>query len=111
MTGTAWLDGLPDLPRDAEGPVFREPWEAQAFALAVRLHEQGLFTWPQWAAALADQIKLARGRGDPDTGETYYRHWLAALEGLLADGRLVDPATLEARATAIADMQRRDHAG
>lgn len=110
MTSAALLEGLPGLPRDAEGPVFREPWEAQAFALAVRLHEQGLFTWPQWAAALADQIKHAQGRGDPDTGETYYRHWLAALEALLADRHVVEPATLDARATAIAAAQQRDHA-
>ena len=66
-------------------PVFREPWEAQAFALAVALHQQGLFTWPEWAATLADEIKRAQATGDPDTGETYYRHWLAALERLVAE--------------------------
>ncbi len=77
------LTHLPDLPCDAEGPVFREPWEAQAFAMAVRAHESGLFTWPEWAATLAQQIKLAQAHGDPDTGETYYTHWLAALEHLV----------------------------
>src|SRR3954451_22539087 len=75
---------VPSIPRDADGPVFREPWEAQAFAMALALHERGLFTWPQWAATLADEIKRAQGAGDPDTGETYYRHWLANLEKLIA---------------------------
>ena len=75
---------LPDLPRDTEGPVFRAPWEAQAFAMALALHERGLFTWPEWAATLADEIKRAQAAGDPDTGETYYRHWLATLERLVA---------------------------
>ena len=75
---------LPDLPQDAEGPVFREPWEAQAFAMTLALHERGLFKWPEWAAALAEEIKRAQAAGDPDTGETYYRHWLATLERLVA---------------------------
>ena len=75
---------LRDLPRDDDGPVFREPWEAQAFAMALSLHERGLFTWKEWAAALADEIKLAQANGDPDTGTTYYRHWLATLEKLIA---------------------------
>jgi nitrile hydratase accessory protein len=85
---------LPSIPRDAEGPVFREPWEAQAFAMTLALHERGLFTWPQWAAALAEEIKRAQGAGDPDTGETYYRHWLNALERLVAEKGVTDPATL-----------------
>ncbi|MCA6107758.1 nitrile hydratase accessory protein [Bradyrhizobium cenepequi] len=76
---------VPSIPRDDEGPVFREPWEAQAFAMALTLHERGLFTWSEWAAALADQIKRAQAEGDPDTGETYYRHWLATLERLIAE--------------------------
>jgi nitrile hydratase accessory protein len=75
---------LPGIPRDADGPVFREPWEAHAFAMAVTLHGHGLFTWKQWAAELADEIKRAQASGDPDTGETYYRHWLATLERLIA---------------------------
>ena len=72
------------IPRDDDGPVFREPWEAQAFAIALSLHERGLFTWNEWAATLADEIKRAQAAGDPDTGETYYRHWLATLERLIA---------------------------
>ena len=74
---------VPGIPRDDEGPVFREPWEARAFAMALALHARGLFTWTEWADALARQIKLAQADGDPDTGETYYRHWLATLEKLV----------------------------
>ena len=81
---------LPGIPRDADGPVFREPWEAQAFAMALALHARGLFTWNEWAAALADEIKRAQAAGDPDTGETYYQHWLATLERILADKGVVD---------------------
>ena len=74
----------PGMPRDADGPVFKEPWEAQAFAMTLALHERGLFTWVEWAEALAAEIATAQAAGDPDTGDTYYRHWLAALEGLVA---------------------------
>lgn len=76
---------LPGQPEREGELVFREPWEAHAFAIAVRLHEQGLFTWPQWAATLADEITKAQAAGDPDTGATYYHHWLAALERLVAE--------------------------
>jgi nitrile hydratase accessory protein len=93
-------DALPGLPRDADGPVFAEPWEAQAFALAVALNERGLFTWPEWADALGREIERARAAGDPDTGATYYRHWLAALERIVADKRLADAGTLAAYAEA-----------
>jgi nitrile hydratase accessory protein len=85
---------IPSIPSDSEGPVFREPWEAQAFAMTLSLHERGLFTWPQWAATLADEIKRAQAAGDPDTGETYYRHWLNALERLVAEKGVTDTATL-----------------
>jgi len=84
---------VPGIPRDDAGPVFREPWEAQAFARALALHERGLFSWTEWAAALADQIKRAQAAGDPDTGETYYRHWLATLERLVAEKDVADAAT------------------
>ena len=78
-----------------EEPVFREPWEAQAFALTVALHERGAFSWAEWSAALAEEISTAQRAGDPDTGESYYHHWLAALERLVAERRLTDAGTLE----------------
>ena len=83
-------DAVPSIPRDSEGPVFREPWEAQAFAMALALHDRGLFTWSEWAATLGDEIKRAQAAGDPDTGETYYRHWLNALERMVAAKGLAD---------------------
>jgi nitrile hydratase accessory protein len=87
-------DLVPSLPRDADGPVFREPWEAQAFAMTLALYEHGLFTWPEWAALLADEIKRAQAAGDPDTGETYYRHWMKALERIVAEKGVTDAASL-----------------
>jgi nitrile hydratase accessory protein len=87
-------EAVASIPRDIDGPVFREPWEAQAFAMTLALHERGLFTWSEWAAALAAQIKRAQATGDPDTGETYYMHWLAALEKLVADKGVTTEATL-----------------
>ncbi|HEV7634376.1 MAG TPA: nitrile hydratase accessory protein [Bradyrhizobium sp.] len=85
---------VPSIPRDDAGPVFREPWEAQAFAMALTLHERGLFTWSEWAATLADEIRRAQAKGDPDTGETYYRHWLATLERLVAEKGVASSDTL-----------------
>ena len=85
---------LPGQPRDASGPVFREPWEAQAFAMTLALHERGLFTWKEWAHALAREIAAAQAAGDPDRGDTYYRHWLAALERLVAEKGAAEPAAL-----------------
>ena len=85
---------VPGIPQDDEGPVFREPWEAQAFAMAVVLHGRGVFTWPEWAAALAAEIKRAQAAGDADTGETYYRHWLATLERLVAEKGVTTEDTL-----------------
>jgi nitrile hydratase accessory protein len=87
-------EAIPGIPCDAEGPVFREPWEAQAFAMAGALHERGLFTWDEWAQMLGEEIKSAQHAGDPDTGATYYRHWLAALERIVAAKGVADPAML-----------------
>ena len=84
---------VPGIPRDDDGPVFREPWEAQAFAMALVLHERGLFSWTEWAATLADEIKRAQADGDPDTGQTYYRHWLATLERLIAEKEVATSET------------------
>jgi nitrile hydratase accessory protein len=85
---------VPNIPRDEEGPVFREPWEAQAFAMALTLYDRGVFTWTEWAGALAAEIKRAQANGDPDTGETYYRHWLATLEHLVAEKGVATSETL-----------------
>jgi len=98
--------GLPRLPQDQEGPVFAEPWEAQAFALTVKLSEQGHFTWKEWTAVLAEELKSARDRGEPDDGSSYYRYWLAALERLVTAKGLSDPGALLARKEAWADAYR-----
>jgi nitrile hydratase accessory protein len=94
---TAPLDALPAIPRDAEGPVFRAPWEAQAFAMAVILHERGHFTWKEWAARLADEIAAAKTHGEGDDGSRYYYFWLAALEKLVAEKRLIKTDELASR--------------
>jgi nitrile hydratase accessory protein len=98
---------LPSLPRDAEGPVFRAPWEAQAFAMALALHERGAFTWKEWAQVLAEVIAEVRQRGEPDTGENYYRHWLTALERITARKGIVTEPMLEQRRALWADAARR----
>jgi len=85
---------VPGVPHDSDGPVFREPWEAHAFAIAVTLHARGVFTWKEWASALAQEIKGAQAEGDGDTGETYYLHWLATLERLVAAKGVVSSQTL-----------------
>lgn len=87
---------LPLLPRDEQGPVFRAPWEAQAFAMALALHEGGAFTWPEWAAALTEAIRRAQAAGDADLGDTYYQHWLDALEQLVIDKGLASADRLHA---------------
>ena len=97
------LSALPRLPRDAEGPVFAEPWQAQAFALTLKLHEDGAFTWPEWASALS--VELA---SDPtDDGTRYYDHWVAALEGLVTGRNLAQPNELSARKDAWKDAYLR----
>jgi nitrile hydratase accessory protein len=106
ISGLESFSALPRLPRDEGGPVFAEPWQAQAFALAVRLSEQGHFTWKEWAAALAEELKSAADRGEPDDGSRYYEHWLAALEHLVTCKGLSDPASLLARKEAWADAYR-----
>lgn len=99
---------LPGQPRDAEGAVFAEPWQAQAFAMTVKLHEEGCFTWKEWTEALGAQIAEAerhaqaeRGaqaeKGAPDDGSRYYEHWLAALETLITAKGLVDAGSLKRR--------------
>jgi nitrile hydratase accessory protein len=87
-------DAAPDDSQRSENPVFREPWEAQAFALAITLQERGVITRNEWAAALGEEIRRAQAAGDPDSGETHYRHWLAALERLVAAKGLANAHTL-----------------
>lgn len=97
---------LPRLPREKDGPVFAEPWEAQAFALAVKLCEQGHFTWKEWASTLGDEIRIAAERGEPDDGSRYYQHWLAALERLIAEKGLTSRHAMHERKEAWADAYR-----
>ena len=101
------LASLPRLPRDDDGPVFAEPWQAQVFALAVRLSAQGHFTWSEWAAALAAQLKTAAERGEPDDGSRYYEHWLAALEQLVTEKKLTGSVELRERKAAWVDAYQR----
>lgn len=91
------LGALPALPRDDEGPVFKAPWEAQAFAITLTLHTRDLFTWREWADALAAELAAAAARGEPDDGTHYYEHWLAALEKLVAKKKLILGDELELR--------------
>jgi nitrile hydratase accessory protein len=101
------LAQLPGLPRDQEGPVFAEPWQASVFALAVSLSRQGHFSWKEWAAALAEELKASSARGEPDDGSHYYHCWLAALERLVVAERLSDKAALLECKEAWADAYRR----
>ena len=91
------MPNFPHQPQDEQGPVFNEPWEAQAFALVLALHEKGLFSWQEWAAVLSEQIALAQEGGDPDLGNTYYQHWLAALETISRQKNLSNEDELSRR--------------
>jgi len=95
QAAAAAVRAIPNIPVGADGPVFREPWEAHAFAMALTLHARGLFTWTEWAATLADEIRRAQGAGDADTGETYYMHWLATLERMVCEKGVASAATLD----------------
>ena len=98
MTDRRELIGeLGQIPRDDDGPVFNAPWEASAFALAVRLSEEGHFTWQEWAAALSVEITRAQEGGDPDLGDTYYHHWVKALERLCSEKALVGLSDMDQR--------------
>ncbi len=96
----------PRLPRDKEGPVFAEPWQAQAFAIAVQLSAERHFTWEEWTIALGEELAAAAKRGEPDDGSGYYEHWIAALEHLVADKKLTDLTALTERKEAWADAYR-----
>ena len=104
--GSDRLAALPPLPRDEDGPVFEAPWQAQAFALAVKLSERGHFTWKTWARALAAELAAAEARGEPDDGSHYYHHWVSALERLVVERGLSEASALEERKEAWADAYR-----
>ena len=87
-----------------EPAAFAEPWQAEAFALVVHLHEGGAFTWSEWAAALAAEIAAA---GPDDDGGRYYEHWLAALERLATEHGMAGREALAERAEAWAEAYRR----
>ncbi|MEZ5591433.1 MAG: nitrile hydratase accessory protein [Gammaproteobacteria bacterium] len=88
---------LPLHPEAGQEPVFAEPWQAQAFALTLKLHQQGCFSWSEWADCLAAEITAAQQQGDPDLGDTYYLHWLKALERLVTEKGLLSQAELLGR--------------
>ena len=100
------LQLVPDLPVDEDGPVFAEPWQAQAFAMAVSLSNQGFFSWQQWADALAAELQCSADKGEPDDGSHYYHHWVAALEKLVTQENLVLQTTLDAKKESWADAYR-----
>jgi len=97
MSEPANLSLLPALPVDDDGPVFAEPWQAQAFSIVIELHRAGHFSWKEWAEHLSAEIAAAQARGDPDRGDTYYHHWLAALEKLVAEKQLASTSELGER--------------
>jgi nitrile hydratase accessory protein len=94
---------FPVLQRDPAGPIFAEPWQAQAFALALHLHESGAFSWSEWSAALASELQR-HPKGD---SARYYEHWLTALERLLCARGITDPSVLLERRHAWAEAYRR----
>lgn len=94
------LQTVPGIPCEGEAPVFAEPWQAQAFAMALTLQQRGVFTWNEWADELGSRIKAALAHGDPDDGTTYYRHWLATLERLVARKGIASPDILDRYARA-----------
>ncbi len=87
-------EAVPSIPTGPDGLVFREPWEAQSFAMTLVLHEKGVFTWPEWVETLVGEIKRAQENGDPDRGDTYYSHWLAALERIISEKGVSDDLTI-----------------
>jgi len=93
-------DALLPIARKGDEPIFNEAWEAQAFAMVVALHEAKLFSWSEWTAALAHEIAAASQSGDRDPGDSYYLHWLAALERIVVDKGAASGSALEQRKTA-----------
>ena len=94
---TAFPDLLHDSGKDEQQQVFAEPWEAHAFAIAVKLSEKGLFKWSDWTNALAEEIKEAKDQGQPDFGNTYYQFWLSALETILLEKNILKKSDLNSK--------------
>ena len=103
------FEKLPDIPRDEDGPVFNAPWQAQAFALAVNLQEQGIFSWDEWAQQMSVSISEARKNGDPDLGNTYYDHWLLTLEAITMNKGICDSENLVQRKKQVEDEHNKLH--
>lgn len=93
----------PRLPGGDE-PVFAEPWQAQAFAMTIALHQAGLYSWGEWAEALSAELKRP---GVATDGSDYYHRWLAALEGLMAQKGVAEKPAVDAMTKA---WQRAAHA-
>lgn len=100
---------FPGIPTDEDGPVFAAPWQAQVFAMAVKLQAQGVFTWGEWADEIGDVIAAARAGGDPDLGDTYYNHWLSALERISEKKGLTTTETLARRKELVLEEHRHLH--
>ena len=114
MSISGRTESIPDLhlmPRDDEGPVFDEPWQAQAFATVVELIESGSLSREEWAETLGAVLKEAELRGEFDTGERYYEHWLTAIEHLAVAKDLAGWQELESEQRVIEenDHHRREH--
>ena len=105
------LSLLPEIPRDDEGPVFKAPWQAQAFALVVGLQREGVFSWSEWAETLGASINRARDAGDQDLGDTYYEHWLSALEQISIDKGLANNEKLAERKQEAHETHQKLHQG
>jgi len=109
MDLTPDLASLPDLPLDADGPVFKAPWQAHAFAMVMKLYEAGCFSWDEWAERLGKSIRQAQDAGDPDLGNTYYDHWLVALEEIIEDKGLLNADSIVERRAIIKAEHAQSH--
>ncbi len=85
------------IPQDEEGPVFDEPWQAQAFAMTVKLNEAGQFSWSEWAEVFGAEIAAGTASGQGIGNAAYYLSWLSALEKIVAQKALLTPEQLSTR--------------
>ena len=88
------------IPRDGEGPVFHEPWQARVFAVIVKLCHDGRYDWSVFQQRLIHEVGGADAARDDITG--YYEHWLAAAEKLLVAENLVSVGELAERKAHVA---------